>query len=190
MAEFVGLLPGLQSLSRDDWIIFLCSFLVYTLTYFGLRRFTKGYGSAKPCDGWIPSLVCSSVVTILSLPTLVEAAQHGFTESWYSTESLVSRVALLHFFAFLVFELTVGAVFYPKQLDMLSGWVHHIIYLWITVEGFGHRASNLLGAWLPWICTIAACELCLNARAIQYQSMSAVAGCDTDLTRSAIVWIV
>ena len=147
MTEFVGLVGGVRSLSVSDWRICALSFLCYALAYFGFRRATRGYGGARPCDGWIPSLVCSSVVTALSLPTLAEAAARGFTEPWYSTESPVSRVALLHFLAFLVFELTVGAAFYPKQLDVLSGWVHHAIYLWITLEGLGHSACNLLGAW-------------------------------------------
>ena len=72
MTEFVGLVGGVRSLSVSDWRICACSFLCYALAYFGFRRATRGYGGARPCDGWIPSLVCSSVVTALSLPTLAE----------------------------------------------------------------------------------------------------------------------
>ena len=163
-ASFVGMGPALASLSQEDWLFFAASFTLYSITYFGFRARTPGYPrrkgvddaaktddddgtTPKPvrrCDGWLPSLVCSLGCWIAGLYTYYSGGSVGFSEQWFSEETAVTRATLMHFFAFLVFELTVGAIAYTSQLDMLSGWVHHVIYIWLVVEVLGQKACNSL----------------------------------------------
>ena len=164
-ASFVGLGPSLRRMSVLDWQLFGGCYLLYVLLYFAFRHRTPGYKQAmeyaaikqdnqakkkeetgtipRRSDGWIPSHVCSSVVSVISIYTFTDAVSHNFSVQWYESESFAARISVLHFFAFLVFELTVGAVAYASQLDMLSGWVHHVVYLWICLESIGHSCTNM-----------------------------------------------
>ena len=178
-ASFIGMGPALKSFSQEDWLFFAASFMLYSITYFGFRARTPGYprkgkasgvdddaakktdddgGTApKParrCDGWLPSLVCSLGCWIAGLYAYYSGGCAGFNEQWYREETAVTRATLMHFFAFLVFELTVGAIAYTSQLDMLSGWVHHVIYIWLVLEVIGQKACNSLvfyfGSGMPY----------------------------------------
>lgn len=38
-----------------------------------------------------------------------------------------------HFAVVNAIDLVYGSVYYPEAIDLLSGWVHHIVYIWIII---------------------------------------------------------
>jgi hypothetical protein len=49
------------------------------------------------------------------------------------------------FTSFLIVDLVIGTVFYPKRIDLLSGWTHHIVYIYILLDFLLSSVPGLLG---------------------------------------------
>ena len=52
----------------------------------------------------------------------------------------IDIIACIWFAVACTVDLIFGCVYYPKHVDMLTGWIHHIIYIWMmyfSVTGNG-----------------------------------------------------
>lgn len=47
----------------------------------------------------------------------------------YYTTTVVYRHTLVVFMAFLILDLAYGYFYYPKYLEILTGWIHHLAYI-------------------------------------------------------------
>ena len=50
------------------------------------------------------------------------------------------RRSMLFFLSFLVSDLVIGTADYPQEVDVLTGWVHHPVYVYLTLRALRHRA--------------------------------------------------
>lgn len=58
-------------------------------------------------------------------------AGHGFDIIEMLVDSRFDRFMLTFFSTYLVLDLVYGVALYRRQIDMLTGWVHHAAYLWL-----------------------------------------------------------
>lgn len=78
------------------------------------------------------ALACSLSMTAAGFFTVLPA----FAESGGDVRALLPATRYNSFICtffgtFCLLDIAYGVVFYPKQIDLLTGWVHHPIYIWL-----------------------------------------------------------
>ncbi|KAJ6463125.1 hypothetical protein C8R47DRAFT_1225248 [Mycena vitilis] len=80
---------------------------------------------------WILTTLASSLMTLSSLPFVADYFSHGGIAGVLARAALA--VAVNRFFqAYLVADMLLGALCYRAQINFLTGWVHHVVYVGIT----------------------------------------------------------
>lgn len=94
---------------------------------------------------WIISSLNSFILSCVGLWKLYyiifEAKGSISNEVMYSYDFMSLQACKL-FVCSNVLDLGIGSVFYPKQIDLLSGWVHHCVYIWVIYNVIQYGASN------------------------------------------------
>lgn len=125
------------TLTKDDVqqyaIIFIATLVALTL--FGVVTMRKD----QKKFAWLISLVNSGVMTIGGIIyAIVKFSKYPglWTQSHndiavFTSVDNFSTVFCIWFAIANVFDLAVGSVFYPKYVGLLTGWVHHTVFIWI-----------------------------------------------------------
>jgi predicted permease len=116
-----------DSFSKMDGIIFLgcCAFITL---FFSIM---KNFFETDKARAWIVTLLGSFVLTIVGTSYCVDCTmKHGliWTTEYIHGEDQVTRVTILFFVGINVMDIVLGMMFYPKFLDPLSAYFHHIVY--------------------------------------------------------------
>ncbi len=45
----------------------------------------------------------------------------------------ISYIMSIHLAVVNIIDLVYGSIYYPDAIDILSGWIHHIVYIWIVI---------------------------------------------------------
>ncbi|KAJ3810558.1 hypothetical protein F5876DRAFT_41575, partial [Lentinula aff. lateritia] len=126
---------------RIQCVTFLSSFLVLILVYHVFAR-PSGFTSPKQV-AWIITTTASFVMTIASLP---------FVWDYFAGRGDVKRVGAFpelavpanrFFQAYLLTDLSLGAVYYRSQLNLFTGWSHHVIYLGIVEYAIRQKWAHI-----------------------------------------------
>ena len=95
---------------------------------------------------WILTTLASFVMCAASLPYLADLVLGGFDLHAIRprTKSVAEPLAAF-FVAYLLSDLTLGSIYYPKLINLSSGWIHHIAYtflfsFWVH-KGWAHIAA-------------------------------------------------
>ncbi|KAJ3757620.1 hypothetical protein EV360DRAFT_20958, partial [Lentinula raphanica] len=135
--DFDSLVPSHQV----QWAIFIFSFLAFILVYHIFAR-PNCFTSAKQIS-WIITTAASFTMTISSTP---------FLWDYFSSWGDVKRVRALPelavaanriFQAYLLADLSMGAMHYRSQLNLFTGWFHHILYLGIVEYAIRQRWAHM-----------------------------------------------
>nr|GAT60412.1 predicted protein [Mycena chlorophos] len=86
---------------------------------------------------WILSTICSGTMAACSLPFVADYLKGGIesVDGRVAFAVLVNRIFQVYLFT----DLAVGAVFYRSQINLLTGWVHHIVYMGICQFAISHE---------------------------------------------------
>ncbi|KAJ6463130.1 hypothetical protein C8R47DRAFT_992753 [Mycena vitilis] len=87
--------------------------------------------SAERQRAWILTTLASSLMTLASLPFVFDYFSHGGIASIQARAGLAEAVNRF-FQAYLVGDMLLGALCYRAQINFLTGWVHHVVYVGIT----------------------------------------------------------
>ncbi|KAJ6586693.1 hypothetical protein B0H10DRAFT_2335008 [Mycena sp. CBHHK59/15] len=120
----------------------LCS--AYTLL---ARHFTTPRQRA-----WILTTIASAVMTAASVPFMCDYLAAGGDVARVKMRPALADSFNRFFQAYLVADLTVGGLCYPSQIGLLTGWVHHVVYIGVTEVAI--RSS-----WAHIFCLCASMEL-------------------------------
>ena len=95
---------------------------------------------------WLLGLLASGILTISSpwwLWTVFTVSGSPATLSaWLDGEDALSRALAISFVVSLVADLGVGSALYPRQLKLLTCWVHHIAYIAIVCAQIYFRCTH------------------------------------------------
>jgi len=101
---------------------------------------------------WILTTVASAGMTVASLPFIWDYLSSGGNVQSVRTLPLWSHTVMRFFQAYLTADLMTGAVYYPAQVGLLTGWIHHVVYIFIVEAAI--RCS-----WTHIFCLCASMEL-------------------------------
>lgn len=89
------------------------------------------------------SLACSLSMTAAGLFTVLpDFANVGFDVRVMVVDTRINRFICTFFGTFCLLDIAYGMLFYPKQIDLLTGWVHHSVYLWLMYYVHVHHIQG------------------------------------------------
>ncbi|KAJ3342886.1 hypothetical protein HDU91_000475 [Kappamyces sp. JEL0680] len=127
--------------------IILQTAVVYSLTqlaFFLLLRslyptvMTRNSKAASWIVGWTISTIMSSTSPILAWKALSRDLAFLSSDIAYALATC--------FLCSMIIDLVLGVLFYPQRVDVLTGWVHHIIYTGIILEFMRFGIPGVLGS--------------------------------------------
>ncbi|KAH8832032.1 hypothetical protein DL96DRAFT_1553219 [Flagelloscypha sp. PMI_526] len=97
-----------------------------------LYDLSSPYFSSTKQRAWILTGFTSAVMTLLSLPFLYDFVAGNASVLYVHSRGALDVYALRFFQSYLISDLILGALSYPDQVDLLSGWIHHSVYILIV----------------------------------------------------------
>ncbi|OCF71661.1 hypothetical protein I204_07721 [Kwoniella mangroviensis CBS 8886] len=109
----------------------LCPSL-YTIFYL-LYTVLSPYFDTERKKAYILSSISSCTMTILSIPFFLSYLTNGLKETFEAGQEgwmgQMGWFGAVFFGVYLFADLTVGYLKYPSQVGLLTGWIHHIVYI-------------------------------------------------------------
>ncbi|KAI9291240.1 hypothetical protein K502DRAFT_297238 [Neoconidiobolus thromboides FSU 785] len=78
---------------------------------------------------WLFSLITSTILTIGSIPFIINLINQYPDFTWLKTETFYSKFLCSYFLVALSLDLLFGVVYYLPFLNILTGWIHHTSYI-------------------------------------------------------------
>jgi len=138
--------PPWSSTATMGSILFSC--IILSMSYY---RLAPRYPTAKQ-SAWILTTISSAVMTLASIPFLYDYFSNGGNVKYVRMIPNLSVTISRFFQSYLAMDLTMGAVYYRSQVGLLTGWIHHPVY--ILIVELAIRRS-----WTHIFCLCAAMEI-------------------------------
>ncbi|KIJ16003.1 hypothetical protein PAXINDRAFT_168656, partial [Paxillus involutus ATCC 200175] len=107
---------------------FLCSFFALVVLY----RLLAPRCTTTKQRAWILTTLSSAVMSVCSLPLFFEYTWASGDLKNLSTSTIYTESVARFFQAYLIADLTIGVLYYRSKLNLLTGWIHHTIYVFIV----------------------------------------------------------
>ncbi|KAL4063891.1 hypothetical protein J3A83DRAFT_4378565 [Scleroderma citrinum] len=121
-------LPSLQSLTFTRSTPFYVSLVVLVLAfYLCAPRFT----TVKQ-RSWILTTISSAIMSIASLPLAWDFLSSSFDLMSVQRSNMWTYCASRFFQAYLIADITLGLMHYRSKVNILTGWIHHSVYVFIV----------------------------------------------------------
>ncbi|KAH0828827.1 hypothetical protein J3R83DRAFT_3296 [Lanmaoa asiatica] len=123
------MITPLSNLSRlASSTVFWFSFSLLAISYL----FLSPRCTTVKQRSWVLTTLSSAAMSLFSLPLVVQYASAG-GQLKHVTIPLVATDSVGRFFqAYLIVDLTMGMLFYRSKVNLLTGWIHHSVYVFIV----------------------------------------------------------
>jgi hypothetical protein len=108
--------------------VYLVIFTLLQFVWFYLLIQTLKISKQKQIS-WLTTMTSSVVMTISSLPYLVEYLKMKDLRDFAMLDSPSGNVLIAFFMSYLIADLVLGYLHYPTQMGLATGWIHHTLYL-------------------------------------------------------------
>ncbi|KAJ7590603.1 hypothetical protein C8J56DRAFT_782376 [Mycena floridula] len=123
--------------------VFVAAFLGFCSVY---HIFSPHFTSVKQ-SAWIITTTAALIMTLASAPFLWDYILSGASIQHVRTFTSWSIPATTFFQAYLFaqvsFDLIIGFMYYRSQLSLLTGWIHHIMYIMIVEFSISRSWSHI-----------------------------------------------
>ncbi|KAI8082561.1 uncharacterized protein B0P05DRAFT_57089 [Gilbertella persicaria] len=108
----------------------------FLLSFSGLIGFFflcihTGFTKTDKQISWILTFASSLVCTVVSIPYFIQFWLSGWDMTQLGTDSNLHIAMVCFFISYLVLDLSLGSVYYKSRITVLTGWVHHPLYICI-----------------------------------------------------------
>jgi len=118
---------------------------------------TKAAEKAMKRFSWVPSSINSALLTVIGCLycfVVVQESGFAFDKKTFCSTNNFSALICLWFAMFNATDLIFGSIFYPKQMDVMTAFVHHPLYIYImyacTTGNYGVTLSGELASAAPF----------------------------------------
>ncbi|KAJ1962432.1 hypothetical protein GGI12_002653 [Dipsacomyces acuminosporus] len=115
---------------------FLFNVLFHSIRYQGTLTTEKQLA-------WVLTFTTCVVVTTGSIPYVVTALRNGLDVSKLVYTDVFSNLLLGFFLAYLVWDLALGMVYYRSTITILTGYIHHTLYICILLYAAAQGVSAI-----------------------------------------------
>ncbi|KAI8987726.1 hypothetical protein BDF20DRAFT_851910 [Mycotypha africana] len=120
------------------------SFAVSFISLIGFFFFCikTGFTKTDKQISWILTFASSLVCTVVSIPYFAQFCLHDFDMNLLSTDSNLHIAMVCFFISYLTLDLSLGSLYYKDRITVLTGWVHHPLYIGILFWLLRCRSSS------------------------------------------------
>lgn len=126
---------------------FFCSFFYVSVHVFNVGKVEaaseEDISKGLRAKSWLVTLVASLAMTLASLPFVMDLVIGGGDVVVIKQREALSDAASALFVAYLVTDLVLGTLHYRSQMNVLTGWVHHTVYIGLVLYILSHRYSHI-----------------------------------------------
>jgi len=138
--------PPWSSTATLGSILFSC--IILSISFY---RLAPRYPTAKQ-SAWILTTISSAVMTLASIPFLYDYFSNGGSVKYVRTIPNLTVTVSRFFQSYLAMDMTMGAVYYRSEVGLLTGWIHHPVYIMIV-------ELAIMRSWSHIFCLCAAMEV-------------------------------
>lgn len=125
-------------------ISFLVSFSSLILFFFYCIK--SGFTKTDKQISWILTFASSLVCTVTSIPYFFLFWQSGWDMTQLSTDSNFHTALVCFFISYLFLDLFLGSIYYRHRITLVTGWIHHPLYIGILFWLLRSRSSSFFSA--------------------------------------------
>lgn len=141
MSTVITKLTVTEALSQPSVLIgFPLSMALYITFFFGAQR-SKIATSEKQVS-WLLTFMSSTGLTLASIPRFYKFWSSGWDIQSFQVDHTFDTMVLCYFVSYLILDMTLGSIYYKGQLNLLTGWIHHSVYTFMTVYFLCHRLGG------------------------------------------------
>lgn len=78
---------------------------------------------------WFLTLASSLVCTLVSVPFVVQFFCSDLDMELLGIDNRFHTGFVCFFISYLILDLVLGSIYYPKRITLMTGWVHHLFYI-------------------------------------------------------------
>jgi hypothetical protein len=128
------------------------TFVTALLAFCAIYHYLAGLYTTPKQLSWILTAVASATMTLVSIPFVWDYVSSGGDVKSVRTFSMLAYMTTRIFQAYLVADLMMGAIYYRSQVALVTGWIHHTLYVFIV-------QVTIKRAWTHIFCLCALMEL-------------------------------
>ncbi|CAO0802646.1 unnamed protein product [Mucor circinelloides] len=102
----------------------------------------SGFTKTDKQISWILTFASSLVCTVVSVPYFIQFWMSGWDMSRLGTDSNWHTALVCFFISYLVLDLSLGSIYYRNRITVLTGWIHHPLYIGILFWLLRCRSSS------------------------------------------------
>ncbi|KAG9309702.1 hypothetical protein JVU11DRAFT_10378 [Chiua virens] len=119
--------------------VFWVSFISLAVVYLVVAR----HCTTVKQRSWVLTTISSALMSLFSLPLVVQFAAAKGQLSHVLVPLAVTDSVGRFFQAYLIVDLTMGMLFYRSKVNILTGWIHHSVYVFIVEYAIQGRWSHI-----------------------------------------------
>lgn len=132
MTTVITKLSVVEAISQPSVILGVALSMTLYLTFFFGAIKTKFATSDKQVS-WLLTFMSSAGLTVASIPRFYRFWQSGWNIQSFQVDRTLDTLVLCYFVSYLLLDLCLGSIYYKRQINILTGWIHHSVYTVITV---------------------------------------------------------
>ncbi|KAI8882451.1 hypothetical protein K501DRAFT_186663 [Backusella circina FSU 941] len=102
----------------------------------------SGFTKTEKQISWILTFASSLVCSIVSIPYFFTFWRSGWNIHLLEVDTDFHKAMICFFISYLVLDLTLGSIYYRKRITLLTGWIHHPLYIAILFWLMRSRSSS------------------------------------------------
>lgn len=106
----------------------------------------SGFTKTDKEKSWILTFASSLVCTIVSIPYFLNFWRSGWDMKQLSTDSNWHTAIVCFFISYLILDLSLGSIYYRNRITLVTGWIHHPLYIGILVWLLRCKSSSFFSA--------------------------------------------
>jgi hypothetical protein len=141
MTAVITKLSVVEAISQPSVILGIAlSMTLYLTFFFGAIR-TKVATTDKQVS-WLLTFMSSAGLTLASIPRFYRFWKSGWNVQSFQVDRTLDTLVLCYFVSYLLLDLCLGSIYYKRQINLLTGWIHHSVYTVITIYFLRYRLGG------------------------------------------------
>jgi hypothetical protein len=130
-----------EALSQPSVLLGVAMSMTLYLTFFFGALKTK-FATTDKQISWLLTFMSSGGLTLASIPRFYRFWKSGWNIQSFQVDRTLDTLVLCYFVSYLILDLCLGSIYYKRQINILTGWIHHSVYTIITVYFLRYRLGG------------------------------------------------
>jgi hypothetical protein len=129
-------------------VSFTASFIIlggsfFLFRYYLYKEINTNLNRQEKQTSWLLTLISSLVCTIVSIPFVIQFFHADLDMELLGIDNQFHTGFICFFISYLILDLVLGSIYYPKRITLMTGWAHHLFYIFTLTWFLKLQISSL-----------------------------------------------